>query len=157
MQRKHRKAINLIPPLDPKNIYKYLKEKFGHFLLSVMTLNTADTTIPIPFMSHSESQLHYSACDTSKSSHYKAPNTNSVAWEYEIVTYLRGHALSKFIAQTWTLGAAVRTPKDLKFSWIRYTARDPTTVSCICVYYTVVNNSQTFQQASYPLHPPKMS
>ena len=72
MQRKHRKAINLIPPLDQKNIYKYLKEKFVHFLLSVMT-------IPFPFMGHSDSQLHYSTCEASKSSHYKAVNTNSMA------------------------------------------------------------------------------
>ena len=38
MQRKHKKAIDLIPPSDPKNIYKYIKEKFGHFLLSIMTI-----------------------------------------------------------------------------------------------------------------------
>ena len=185
MQGKHRKPINLIPPLDLWNIYKYLKEKFEHFLLSIMTLNTADTTIPFPIMSHSESQphysvfrwlcislhffandqidalfyifiyytslhvsnitvliirrsncintsfgmislcewllgmpvrtgipssqikkcvklviskeLHYSTCGFSKSSHYKAVNTNSVAWEYEIVIYLRGYALSKLL------------------------------------------------------------
>jgi hypothetical protein len=67
MQRKHRKAINLIPQLDPKNIYKYIKEKFGHFLLSITTLNTADLKIHFSFLSHSESQLHYCTCDTSKS------------------------------------------------------------------------------------------
>jgi hypothetical protein len=102
-------------------------------------------------------ELHYSTCNTSKISHYKAVNTNSVAWEYEILIYLRGYALSKFIAQTWTLMAAITMPKDIKFSWIRYTARDPTTVSYICVYYTVVNNSQTFQQSSHPSHPSKIS